>query len=214
MISLRGLRFSYARGPSFAFADVDVPQGGVLLVRGASGAGKSTLLALLAGLLSPAAGEVRVADTDVTALPARRRDAWRGRSLGFMPQRLHLSESLSVEGNLELPFVCAGVPIDRASVHDTLSRLQLSGLNRRRPHELSLGQAQRVALARALIRKPAVVMADEPTANLDDANAQVVVTLLRELSAQSRATLVLATHDVRVASQVSASATVVLEAPA
>jgi putative ABC transport system ATP-binding protein len=214
VISLRGLRFSYARGPSFVFADVDVPQGGVLLVRGASGAGKSTLLALLAGLLSPAAGEVRVADTDVTALPASRRDAWRGRSLGFMPQRLHLSESLSVEGNLELPFVCAGVPIDRASVHDTLSRLQLSGLNRRRPHELSLGQVQRVALARALIRKPAVVMADEPTANLDDANAQVVVTLLRELSAQSRATLVLATHDVRVASQVSASATVVLEAPA
>ncbi len=214
MISLRGLRFSYPGGPSFAFADVDVPQGGVLLVRGPSGSGKSTLLALLAGLLSPAAGEVRVADADVGALPSSRRDAWRGRSLGFMPQRLHLSENLSVEANLALPFVCAGVPVDETSVRDVLARLQLGALMRRRPHELSLGQAQRVALARALVRKPAVVLADEPTANLDDANAQAVVTLLHELSLQSQATLVLATHDVRVASQMPASVRLALEAPA
>lgn len=214
MISLRGLRFSYARGPALAFADVDVPQGGVLLVRGPSGSGKSTLLALLAGLLSPSAGQVGVADTDVAALPAGRRDAWRGRTLGFMPQRLHLSENLSVTGNLELPFVCAGQAVDHACVQDVLSRLHISELGRRRPHELSLGQAQRVALARALVRKPAVVVADEPTANLDDASAHAVVSLLRDLSAQSRATLVLATHDPRVASQVAASAVVALEAPA
>lgn len=214
MISLRGLRFSYAGGPAFAFADVDVPQGGVLLVRGPSGSGKSTLLALLAGLLSPAAGRVCVADTDVGALPSGRRDIWRGRALGFMPQRLHLSENLSVAGNLELPFVCAGISVDTASVNDVLSRLHIADITRRKPHELSLGQAQRVALARALVRGPAVVVADEPTANLDDTNAHAVVSLLRDLSAQSRATLVLATHDPRVASQVSATATVALEAPA
>jgi putative ABC transport system ATP-binding protein len=214
VISLRGLRFAYARGPSFTFADVDVPQGGVLLVRGPSGSGKSTLLALLAGLLSPAAGRVCVADTDIAALPSGRRDAWRGRALGFMPQRLHLSDNLTVAGNLELPFVCAGTSVDADSVHDVLSRLHIIDLMRRKPHELSLGQAQRVALARALVRRPAVVVADEPTANLDDANAHTVVSLLRDLSAQSRATLVLATHDPRVASQASPSATVELEAPA
>jgi putative ABC transport system ATP-binding protein len=214
VISLRGLRYSYARGPSFAFADVDVPQGGVLLVRGPSGSGKSTLLALLAGLLSPAAGRVGVGDTDVGALPSARRDAWRGRTLGFMPQRLHLSDNLSVAGNLELPFACAGTPVDATAVKDVLSRLHITDLALRKPHELSLGQAQRVALARALVRRPMVVVADEPTANLDDANAHAVVSLLRDLSAQSRATLVLATHDPRVASQVTASASVLLETPA
>ena len=212
MISLRGLRFAYARGPTLTFADVDVPQGGVLLVQGASGSGKSTLLALLAGLLSPAAGRVCVADTDIAALPSSRRDAWRGRSLGFMPQRLHLSENLNVAGNLALPFVCAGASVDTASVNDVVSRLHIAELTQRKPHELSLGQAQRVALARALVRKPAVIVADEPTANLDDANAHGVVSLLRELSALSRATLVLATHDTRVASQVDPTVTVSLEA--
>jgi putative ABC transport system ATP-binding protein len=214
VISLRGLRFSYARGPAFAFADVDVPQGGVLLVRGPSGSGKSTMLALLAGLLSPSAGHVCVDSTDVAALPAGRRDAWRGRTLGFMPQRLHLSDNLSVTGNLELPFVCSGQAVDAAAVQDVLSLLHIGDLGRRRPHELSLGQAQRVALARAVVRRPAVLVADEPTANLDDANAHAVVSLLRELSAQSQATLVLATHDPRVASQVAASAILSLEVPA
>jgi putative ABC transport system ATP-binding protein len=99
-------------------------------------------------------------------------------------------------------------------VQDVLSLLHIGDLGRRRPHELSLGQAQRVALARAVVRRPAVLVADEPTANLDDANAHAVVSLLRELSAQSQATLVLATHDPRVASQVAASAILSLEVPA
>lgn len=211
MILLSGLQFAYPRGPAFAFPDVEVPQGRPLLVRGPSGSGKSTLLALLAGLLSSTRGRVCVGDVEISALPARRRDAWRGQTLGFMPQRLHLSETLTVAGNLELPFTCAGLPTDTAAVQGALSRLGLLELARRKPHELSLGQAQRVALARAVVRKPRVVIADEPTANLDDTSAGAALALLCELCAENAATLVLATHDARVASKLPDAAAIELE---
>ena len=94
MIRTRNLQFAWPAGPELAFADVDVPQGGVLLVQGPSGSGKSTWLALAAGLLRQTAGELHVAGQDLSALSGAARDAWRGRSLGFLPQKLHLSDAL------------------------------------------------------------------------------------------------------------------------
>ncbi len=112
MVETRGLRYGYPGGPALAFDDVDVPQGATLLLHGVSGSGKSTWLALAAGLLTPTAGEVVIAGQRLAGMSRAALDAWRGRSLGFLPQKLHLSQALSVERNLALAFYAAGVPED------------------------------------------------------------------------------------------------------
>lgn len=198
MIELTGVRYRYRPDAELAFPDIGVPRGGTLVLRGASGSGKSTLLALLAGLLTPTAGQVRVEGIDVGALPPRERDAWRGRTLGFLPQRLHLSDSLDAASNIALALWAGGEPVDAQRVAAVMERLGIAELLRRRPHELSIGQAQRVALARAIVRKPALLLADEPTASLDDGAAAAVLGALQEAAQDTGATLVIATHDERV----------------
>ena len=199
MILARGVTYRYAAGTALAWPDFEAPQGAVVRLMGPSGSGKSTLLALMAGLLAPQQGRLEVAGADLATLQARARDAWRARTLGFVPQRLHLSEGLDVARNLELPDVAAGRAPDRARIALLLQRLGLEGLEHRLPGALSGGQAQRVALARALVGRPRVILADEPTAHLDDAAAHTVLALLAEAAGAEGATLVVATHDARVA---------------
>jgi putative ABC transport system ATP-binding protein len=198
VLRIEGLIHSYPGAAALAFADFAAGNGATVLIHGASGSGKSTLLALLAGLLTVQQGSVRVAGTELASLGQRARDAWRARTLGVMPQRLHLSPSLTVRGNLELAYLAAGSAVDKARVGELLGHLGLDALADRKPHQLSLGQVQRVALARALLRKPAVLLVDEPTANLDDAAAAAVLALLAAHSRDARAVLVVATHDARV----------------
>lgn len=198
MISTRSLRYRYPAGPALSFDDLEVPQGATLLLHGNSGTGKSTWLALAAGLLTPEAGEITVAGQPLSALPGAARDGWRARSLGFLPQKLHLSDALSVERNLALAYYAAGVPVDRSAIQRALALLGVAELAGRRPSQLSGGQAQRVALARSILMRPQVILADEPTASLDDDAARAGLQLLENCAFQCNATLVIATHDRRV----------------
>ena len=202
MIHTHELTYTYPQGATLRFPDVQLPQGGVLVLRGNSGSGKSTWLALLAGLLTPQSGSLVVAGQDVGRLSPAARDAWRAKNLGFLPQKLHLSEALSVAGNLSLAYFAAGLPQDapaKAHVLKTLEALDVADLAHRKPSQLSGGQAQRVALARAVLLKPKIILADEPTASLDDSAAESALRLLQTSAQRSHATLVIATHDQRVA---------------
>lgn len=198
MIESRGLQYAHAGQAPLRMADVSVPQGGTLLLRGPSGSGKSTWLALAAGLLTPGAGEIVVAGQSVGALRGAARDAWRARHIGFLPQQLHLSDALTVADNLALAHFAAGLPVDRAAVAEVLDALDIGALGRRRPRQLSGGQAQRVALARAVLLRPRVILADEPTASLDDDACKAALSLLHRSAKALEATLVIATHDARV----------------
>jgi putative ABC transport system ATP-binding protein len=198
MIETRGLAHAYAGGPRLAFPDLTVAQGETLVLRGPSGSGKSTWLALAAGLLHPGDGEIMVAGQSPARLNARARDAWRGRHLALLPQRLHLSAALTVRQNLELVYFAAGLPVDHRAIGRMLNALSVAELAPRRPGQLSGGQAQRVALARALLREPCVILADEPTASLDDTACEASLALMREHADRCDATLVIATHDRRV----------------
>jgi putative ABC transport system ATP-binding protein len=200
VIVAHGLTHAYPGAPALAWPDFEAAQGAVVRVAGPSGSGKSTLLALLAGLLAVQGGQLQVAGTELAGMPASARDAWRARMLGFVPQRLHLSEGLSVARNLALPDLAAGRPVQEARIDELLARLGLQGLQGRLPGTLSGGQAQRVALARALVHRPRVLLADEPTAHLDDEAAAAALRLLAEVASQEGATLVVATHDARVGS--------------
>lgn len=204
-IRCTGLAYRYAAGSELRFPDVDIAQGATLLLRGASGAGKSTWLALVAGLLRPSQGQLMVAGQDLLALQNVAKDAWRARAIGFLPQKLHLSEALTVEGNLAIAQWAAGVPDDPRTVREALQALGIEELARRRPRELSGGQAQRVALARAVLMQPRLVLADEPTASLDDASAAAALELLQSHARRCGATLVIATHDARVVQALGAA---------
>lgn len=198
MIRTRSLAFCYSGGQPLCFPDVDVPQGSVLLLSGASGSGKSTWLALVAGLVAPTEGQLEVAGQNLVGLSQPAADAWRARHLGFLPQRLHLSPALTVFDNLALAYWAAGVALERERIQACLGALGLHDLAGRKPSQLSGGQAQRVALARAVLQRPKVLLADEPTASLDDAAACDAVALLQAASQSEGATLVIATHDSRV----------------
>jgi putative ABC transport system ATP-binding protein len=198
VIETRALRYEYPAGPVLSFHDVDVPQGATLLLRGNSGAGKSTWLAMAAGMLTPTAGEIVIAGQPLSNISRTGRDAWRSRNVGYLPQRLHLSDALTVERNLALAFYAAGVPENPVTLARALHMLGVSNLAQRRPSQLSGGQAQRVALARTILMEPKIILADEPTASLDDEAALTGLRLLENCAFQCNATLVIATHDRRV----------------
>jgi putative ABC transport system ATP-binding protein len=200
MYELSGVLHRYG-----AVTAVEVPEwraaaGDAWLLAGQSGSGKSTLLHILAGLTRPTVGSVTVNGTDLAALSESARDRWRGRNVGLVPQRLHLVAALDVRDNLRLAQTLAGLRVVDDRVTALLEAVGVIEFSRRLPSQLSQGQAQRVAIARSVINRPALVLADEPTANLDDAHAAQALELLRGQAIEARATLVVASHDARVRS--------------
>jgi putative ABC transport system ATP-binding protein len=198
VISVRGVTHRYGTAEALRLSEWKVAQGERWLVLGRSGSGKTTLLHVIAGLIRPTEGEVEVAGENLRRLEGARLDRWRATSVGIVLQALHLVKHLSVRDNLRLAQYLAKAPQDDKRIEDTLGALGVGAKSARRPSELSQGEQQRVAIARAVVNRPKLVLADEPTANLDDAAAAAVVELLAEQAARQGATLVVATHDARV----------------
>jgi putative ABC transport system ATP-binding protein len=198
MIAVRGLAHHYGAAEALRLAEWKVAQGERWLVLGRSGSGKTTLLHVIAGLLRPSEGDVSVFGENILKLEGTRLDRWRAATVGIVLQALHLVKHLSVRDNLRLAQYLAHAPQDDARIADTLGALGVAAKSARRPSELSQGEQQRVAIARAVVNRPKLLLADEPTANLDDAAAASVVDLLSEQAARHGATLVVATHDARV----------------
>ena len=172
-----------------------IAAGEAVAIVGASGSGKSTLLGLLAGLDSPSGGSVRIRGQDLFSLDEDGRAALRGACVGFVFQSFQLLPALTALENVMLPLELAGRRDARQEAEAWLGRVGLSGRLRHYPRQLSGGEQQRVAVARAFAPRPALVLADEPTGNLDVATGEAVIELMFSLNAESGTTLVLVTHD-------------------
>jgi len=198
MIDVRGLTFQYPSGPGFTFPDFTCAAGEHLLVLGQSGKGKTTLLHLLAGMIRPTAGIIKIQKTDITELGNRELDKFRGQHIGIIFQTAHFVDSISVLNNLMLSPFLSGKKIAESEAVKVLERLNVSHKAAQKPASLSVGEQQRCAIARAVFHKPAVILADEPTSALDDENAQQVIDMLEEQARQTGAALIIVTHDKRL----------------
>lgn len=194
MIETKNLVVRFADGTAIRYGDLQFEKGHSYALLGASGCGKSTLLNLLAGILTPAEGAVVVDGQNVSAWPQRRRDAFRIREIGYVYQDFKLLEDMSVQDNIEI-LRLEGV--DTSGMDEWLERLGIRQLKKRRAGRLSGGEKQRVAIARALIKRPSVILADEPTGNLNYGIGEQIVRQLLE-NAQG-GTLIAVTHDDRLA---------------
>ena len=193
--------YDFGETPALRGANVAIREGEILAVMGPSGSGKSTLLHCLAGILVPKLGEIRLSGERIDTLAENARSALRRDTFGFVFQFGQLVPELTAEENVALPLLLGGVRRNDALVRarEWFGRLGIDGLERRRSGELSGGQAQRVALARGLVAHPKVLFADEPTGSLDSLTGELVMELLVTAARHDGTTVVLVTHEPRVA---------------
>ncbi len=203
-IALSGVVKHYRMGdediPALRGIDLEVPSGAFMAVRGPSGSGKSTLLNICGLIDAPDTGRYLLAGEDVGGLDEDARTLVRRRAIGFVFQSYNLVPVMSIRDNVEYPLLLLGLSNEerRVRVDEILEQVGLTGLADRRPDQLSGGQRQRVAIARALVKSPTLVIADEPTANLDTATASHVIDLMKALGRQHGTTFLIATHDDRM----------------
>ena len=177
----------------------EVKKGEFISIIGASGSGKSTLLHLLGGLDYPTSGKVLIDDTNIYALKDDERTIFRRRNIGFVFQAYNLLPMLNVYENIIIPFGLDGDKVDKKYVDSVIDILEISDQKYKMPNELSGGQQQRVAIARALVTKPSLILADEPTGNLDSKSSSQVVYLLKKINKELGNTILMITHDDAVA---------------
>jgi len=205
LVALRDVHKVYHRDkleiPVLAGINLEVAKGDFLALMGPSGSGKSTLLNLIGGIDRPTRGEVRVAGESLETLPPAKLAAWRARHIGFIFQLYNLIPVLTAEQNVELPLLLTKLPGGERKKRVRLA-LDLVGLGDRArhfPRQLSGGEEQRVAIARAIVSDPTLLVADEPTGDLDSKNAEEILVLLRRLNREMGKTILMVTHDPRAA---------------
>ncbi|MEM1083971.1 MAG: ABC transporter ATP-binding protein [Verrucomicrobiota bacterium] len=205
MIICHGLTKTYQKGSTSVTPldslDLEVPRGEFLALMGPSGSGKTTLLNLISGIDSPTSGTLEVAGSDISRLSRGQLTRWRARSVGYIFQLYHLVPILTAYENVELPLLLDSISRRerREKVEAALELVGLSDRMEHRPTELSGGQEQRVAIARALVADPDLLVADEPTGDLDRESATRILDLLRQLARDHDKTVVMVTHDPRAA---------------
>jgi putative ABC transport system ATP-binding protein len=201
MLSVKNLKFQYDSTTKFEVPDIHLAAGEELLIIGKSGSGKTTVLNILGGLLKPQQGEVKLGDTVLSALQGANLDKFRGKNIGIVFQKPHILSPLTVEENLKLANFFVG---EKGGQNlDLLKELGIYDKRKSKVTTLSEGEAQRVSIARALANHPKLILADEPTASLDDANAAIVVKLLQDQAKKFNAVLIIVTHDQRVKDHIS-----------
>ncbi len=204
MIELRGVSKTVKSGDHLLTIlhpiDLKVPSGQRLAIVGPSGSGKSTLLGLIAGLDAPSSGAIVIDETDITTLSEDQLARLRGEKIGFVFQSFHLIPSLTALENILVPMEIAGRRDAGRRARDLLVEVGLDDRGHHYPSQLSGGEQQRVAIARALSNEPVIVLADEPTGNLDSRTGHQVIELLLAINKQRGATLVVVTHDQEIAS--------------
>lgn len=198
LLEVTGLRHRYGDRLVLSLDDWVLRRGENQLLLGPSGSGKTTLLSVLTGLLTPTEGEVRLDGQRLSELTARERDERRAATFGLVFQDHHLISSLALEDNLAFARYVAGQDSDPAWTNMLLDQLGLADKRQAKPATLSRGEAQRAALARAAIARPPILIADEPSSALDDANTDRILTLMTDLCAHWDATLLVASHDQRL----------------
>ncbi len=203
MFSSHNLTFAYSPLKKFAFPDLRCDDRETLLILGQSGSGKTTLLHLLALLLKPESGEINLNGQSLRQLSAGQTARVRAQELGIIYQRAHFVSSLSVLDNILLANYLGNKKQDKDKAAYLANQLGFSEHLFKKPHQLSQGEQQRASIARSLMNEPAVILADEPTASLDDINCRKVVTLLKEQSQSIGASLIVVTHDQRLKDEFS-----------
>ena len=207
LIELRDVTKSYRRDtmdiPVLEGVSITVPEGDFLGLMGPSGSGKSTLLNLLAGIDRPTRGSVRIGDTEISRLPERALAAWRARHIGFIFQLYNLIPVLTAFENVELPLLLTSLSKSQRRDHvmTALGIVALGDRAQHYPRQLSGGQEQRVAIARAIVGDPSVLVADEPTGDLDAKSAEDILALMETLNREFHKTIVMVTHDPRAAAR-------------
>ncbi|MCE7067672.1 ABC transporter ATP-binding protein [Dyadobacter sp. CY326] len=203
MISSTNLRFAYSAKKTFSFPDIQCKDKETLLILGQSGKGKTTLLHLLALLLKPTSGDIMIAQKSVGNLSAEEATKVRAKNIGIIYQKPHFVSSLSVMDNILLSNYLADQPQNKQKARLLAEKLSFAEHLNKKTSQLSQGEQQRVSIARSLMNDPNVILADEPTSNLDDTNTQKVITLLKEQSASIGASLIVVTHDQRLKDEFS-----------